>query len=123
EGAVDKAPVWKGDADSPPVSARKAMELADRLRGRLVKDTDLKWIRGSVALEDAGRGQWFWVVSYTSFPGSGFTGFHPPLRLVVLMDGTVVQPEGEAEYKNGRWVRPAYNKPEKLKAPTLAPRK
>ena len=62
---LDKTPVWKEDADNPPLSARKAIKLADEARARLFKDTDeWEWHRESMELNDAGGGRWYWSVRY-----------------------------------------------------------
>jgi hypothetical protein len=95
QAALDKAPVWKDDSDNPPVAARKAMRLADRLKDKLVKDNDkYRWKREEAALQEAGEGQWYWVVSYKAvYRGRCSSGVAPFLHLVVLMDGTVVEPK------------------------------
>jgi hypothetical protein len=57
--ALNQAPVWKDDADNPPLSARKAIKLADAARARLFKDDDeWEWRRDSMQLCDAGGGRW-----------------------------------------------------------------
>src|SRR5262245_476252 len=60
EAALKKAPAWKDDADNPPLSARKAIKLADDARPRQFKDSDeWEWRRDSVELCDAGNGRWY----------------------------------------------------------------
>ena len=95
QAALDKAPVWKADADDPPLSARKAMKAAGAARARLVPDTaDWKWDLRSAALWEASPGRWYWEVTFVAeYPRGGVVGRAPTLRLVVLMDGTVVEPE------------------------------
>ena len=92
--ALDRAPVWKDDADNPPLSARKAIKLADEARGRQFKDSDeWEWYRQSVELCDAGGGRWYWAVRYRAYyKDIVFLLSLPEIYLLVLMDGTVVEP-------------------------------
>jgi hypothetical protein len=91
--ALEKAPVWKDDADNPPLPARKAMQLADRLKGKLVKDDrQFTWKRESVALEEGAEGRWYWLVTYRAQFNGIQMGPAGNLRLAVLMDGTVIEP-------------------------------
>jgi hypothetical protein len=92
--ALDKAPLWKEDADNPPLAARKAIKLAGEAKDRLFKDTDeWEWHRESVELCDAGRGRWYWTVTYRAYYKDIVHILRlPEVKLVVLMDGTVVEP-------------------------------
>jgi len=92
--ALDKAPVWKDDAANPPLSARKAIKLADEARGRRFKDPDeWEWRRALVELCDAGKGRWYWSVRYQAYyKGIVYFLRLPEIYLLVLMDGTVVEP-------------------------------
>jgi hypothetical protein len=92
--ALEKSPTWKDDADNPPVSARKAIELANETKDALVKDSkQFKWRLGSASLRPAGKGKWYWLVYYEALFQGVSTGFPHHLRLVVLMDGKVIKPE------------------------------
>jgi hypothetical protein len=93
--ALDASPVWRDDAESPPVSARKAIKLADTLRAKLVKDSkDFQWKRESAEilfLQVPDR--CLWRVHYEAHPiRGGETGISPHLDLIVLMDGTILNP-------------------------------
>jgi hypothetical protein len=94
---LDKSPIWKDDAENPPLSARKAMKLTATMKDNLVKDTDrLVWKQEGASLEEAGDNRWYWLISYRASdprPGTGSTGQPPTLRLIVLMDGTVIEPQ------------------------------
>jgi hypothetical protein len=94
--ALKQAPSWKDDAENPPLSARKAIKLADDTKDSLVKDSkDYKWVLRSASLElvpDSG-GKWFWLVNYEAEFQRGGSGVPFGLRLAVLMDGKVVKPE------------------------------
>lgn len=93
--ALVASPVWRDDADNPPLSARKAIKLADALRATLVKDTeDYAWKRESaeiIFVEHPDR--CFWRVHYEAHVKVGSsTGMPPALDLFVLMDGTILHP-------------------------------
>jgi hypothetical protein len=78
-----------------------AIVRADVTRKRLIKENivqedsrDPYWVVSTIELTpyDIDRGLWYWVVQFeTCLDASG-----PPalLRLIVLMDGTVVEPAG-----------------------------
>jgi hypothetical protein len=105
EAALDRAPVWKEDADNPPLSARKAIKLAGEARERLFKDSeDWVWHRQSVELCDAGGGRWYWTVTYRAYNTDIVYYVHlPEVHFVVLMDGTVVEPTVvDVKRKSGR---------------------
>ena len=87
---VLKAPVWKSDDVSPPLAARKADELATAKFRQLIPDWDT-WKRERIVLEDLGDGlHWIYVVEFMQTSSSKVK---PPfLNVIVLMDGTVVEP-------------------------------
>ncbi len=99
--ALEKSPAWKDDAENPPLSARKAIKLANETKESLVKDSEqYVWKLRSVSLEPAGEGRWYWLVNYEAHVRrGGSTGIPPNLRLVVLMDGKVIKPEVK-DYRN-----------------------
>lgn len=92
--AVERTPVWRDDAENPPLSARKAIKLADALRTKLVQDgKKYKWKRKSAAIQFLpASNQCVWEVDYEPEFQIDFSGIPPELHLFVLMDGTVVQP-------------------------------
>lgn len=88
--AVMKAPAWKVDADDPPLAARKAMKIANEALPRLLPDAkkgEFKFRELSLC-PHSDKG-WYWEVLYC---GNSFTGIAPAIRIVVLMDGSVVEP-------------------------------
>jgi len=94
DDALQKSPAWAEEAENPPVSARKAIKLADGMKDSLVKDSkDFKWTLRSASLQPAGAGKWFWLVYYEAEFQGVSTGIPNYLRLVVLMDGTVIKPD------------------------------
>ncbi len=93
--ALRRTPIWRDDSDNPPVSARKAIKAADEMRLKLVNDTeDFKWRRESAAIIFLGNsGRCVWEVNYEARFQGNSSGVPNRLRLFVLMDGTIVQPE------------------------------
>ncbi len=94
--ALENSPVWQEDADNPPLSARKAMQLADKTMEPLVGADNFTLQSAQLVRADRfnsdHKGKWYWLLHYgpaTSDP-TGSRLDH--LRLVVLMDGTVVAP-------------------------------
>lgn len=92
-----KTPAWHSDAENPPLSARKAITLADALREKLVKDSDeWHWMRAAASIQfDNESGRCYWLVRYEAESADGvpLAGSPPHLRLVVLMDGTILKPK------------------------------
>jgi hypothetical protein len=93
--ALEKSPSWTDDAENPPLSARRAIRLANGMKDSIVKDSnDFKWRLRSASLEPAGDRKWYWLVYYEAeFQGGASTGQPNHLRLAVLMDGEVIKPE------------------------------
>lgn len=91
---LEKSPSWNDDAENPPLSARKAISLANEMKDSLVKDSDeFKWKLQSTSLQPTDGDKWYWLVRYEAkFQGGGSTGVPNHLRLAVLMDGTVIKP-------------------------------
>lgn len=93
---LSKTPEWKDSDENPPLSARKAITLADKKRNELVKDSaKFKWHRESVAIVfDEFHNRCYWEITYVLRfrGGGGSTGPPIDLRLYVLMDGTLVEP-------------------------------
>jgi hypothetical protein len=93
---VAKTPKWKADAENPPISARKALSLANAAKERLIKDDDAyKWHLQSIQLTATNKRQegWYWVVCYEgAYHGLGSSGPRKLFKLAVLMDGTVPEP-------------------------------
>lgn len=94
-----KTPVWRVQDDSPPLSPRQADDLATARFQKLVKDVTLSkdtkfFMRDSISLVDMGDNlHWVYVVSF-KWTGAVF-GPPPQVRIMVLMDGTVIEPKVE----------------------------
>ena len=72
------------------------------LRPGLKSDESTYWMLDDLTLSraDAGspdeeflRNRWFWIVSYQMFGNSGNRNGLPNLKILVLMDGTVIPPK------------------------------
>jgi hypothetical protein len=92
--ALDESPEWDAEADNPPLGARKALKLATDMKNSLVEDSEkFKWRLESLSLKPVPSGKWYWLANYEAWPRGQFEGRTERLRLVVLMDGTAIQPE------------------------------
>ena len=90
-----KAPVWRSQDDSPPLPPRTADQLATAKFHELLKDRT-NWRRDRISLEDMGDGiHWIYVVEF-DYHGS-LLGLAIPYRIMILMDGTVVEPKASDE--------------------------
>ena len=96
---VRNSPAWTEEANSPPVSPRKALKLAEKMRDSVVKLPDgWRWERMSLTLlfdED----HCVWHISYLPVPPDENLSFQD-ITLVVLMNGIVVKPVA-TDYKSG----------------------
>jgi hypothetical protein len=99
--SLAKSPSWDTTTDNPPLSPGKAVRLANALKDKFVKDSrDFKWHLISADLEndwwsgeDAGK-KWWWSVKYEAHVRvGGESGIPNHLTLIVLMDGTVIEPK------------------------------
>jgi hypothetical protein len=93
--AVAKSPAWSPSAPNPPISARRALLIAEKYRHkRLIDHDNWRWGLDSIALYplDGARGKWCWAVNFTAYPSKGgFSGIPPEFCAFVLMDGNVVE--------------------------------
>jgi hypothetical protein len=62
---LDNTPRWSEDEENPPLSAKKALQVANKMKDSLVKDDEKhKWTLESLTLTPAGKSRWYWVVTY-----------------------------------------------------------
>jgi len=86
-----EAPAWRSQDDFPPLSPRKADQLATAKFNELLEDRK-DWRRDSISLNEIGDGShWIYVVEFNYHGDLG--GLVLPYRIIVLMDGTVVEPK------------------------------
>lgn len=97
ETAVRESPAWDPADANPPLSAARALAIADRFRRQRFRETgSRKWGLDNLALcpLDGKRNKWCWQVSFTAPPRRGDFGGQPPLFAVyVLMNGETLIPE------------------------------
>jgi hypothetical protein len=88
-----RSPKWEDDAENPPLSAKKARDLAEKMKDSLVKDSK-KWKWHLPSLELCHMfARWFWVAKYHATFQGAYSGPPQTLYIVVMMDGTVIQPD------------------------------
>jgi hypothetical protein len=95
---LDSSPDWADSEPNPPVSARKAMLLAEATLQKVLKDNvvpaELKRELTGVKLIPREKKKWYWEVSYEWHRRwGGETGTPARFHVLVLMDGKVVQAE------------------------------
>ena len=93
---ADLGPRWKSDEYNPPLSARHAIAIAAEKRKKIVEDLpNVQWVIKEAAITpyDANEGIWFWLITFEQETNGITTGMTPYLKLVVLMDGTVIEPD------------------------------
>lgn len=95
-------PSWKGYSDNPPLSARKALGIADKFRRtRFREQESYDWALKCASLTplDIEDGKWCWVVLFeaTATRGVGSSGFWPKFPVYILMDGKVIEPEDSGD--------------------------
>ena len=95
--AIDKSPNWDAASENPPLSAKKALKLSLPVAERLAKAEKKGFDAWKIELEGAtlkksGK-HWIWKVQYTWHRGGIGTGVPPFADIIVLMDGTVVEPK------------------------------
>jgi hypothetical protein len=108
-----RSPPWRPNEANPPLSARKALALAEREKARLLRssaDRDTLWSLEGISLVPRAGDRWYWVIEYWGRPGGALGGLPSILNVVVLMDGTVVPPKGlrhpGSRFTNGRAAPP-----------------
>ena len=83
-------PEWTQAQENPPLSARKAIVAAGLIMGKLAPyGPGAKLAPPTLKLRE-NNGRWFWVVYFTPEDGRRFNSTFP---VVVLMDGTAIEPQ------------------------------
>jgi hypothetical protein len=89
---LEKTPVWKRDADNPPISARRAIEIAEKEVAKVPAEDGLNRVVDAVALVPV-RDRWIWRVSFVwKVKVGGSTGVPDHFYVLVLMDGSPIKP-------------------------------
>jgi hypothetical protein len=88
-----KSPLWNPDMRNPPLPVQDAVRLAKKQLSKLIgksKEFELE----SVTLKSAGEQRWFYAVKFNPpLPPHGLDGFQLPFTILVLMNGTAVEPK------------------------------
>jgi len=87
-----RTPTWKPDADFPPLSARKAQDIAQREFQQLVGKTKHPWAVRETTIADVGDGHFVYVIQLEQWPPEEACTMCDYMRILVLMDGTVPKP-------------------------------
>ena len=88
-GALRHAPTWNPKKSDPPLSVRRAIQIATtHLQDSPAGST--KWEMGSVLIRSVTEDRWYYEVCFEyRGPNSEQPGTWRPVRIHVLMDGTV----------------------------------
>ena len=99
EERVRASTPWNPRNANPPVSAREALAIADKLRRTRLRDVNnWTWKLESLTLYplDGANNKWCWHVTFEAHVVQGMlSGTAPSFSAFVLMDGTVIPPEPE----------------------------
>ena len=90
---ASKTPAWPPESENPPLSPRRAQEIARKGMQELVADPKA-WRLDEIRLVDMGDHlHWIYVVHFMRVSGNDPARLSPDyLDTVVLMDGTFVKP-------------------------------
>jgi hypothetical protein len=93
--AIRKTPAWDQETENPPVSLKKAIRLAEKMRKSVVNPPDnRKWEVANMHLIFEGK-HCAWYVTFHTKPieqEAGLIDDFDEITLFVLMDGTVIKP-------------------------------
>ena len=90
---IERMPAWPDAEPQPPLPVRQAIALAQELLRRLVHEPD-RWRLGEAVLKPFGNhGRWIYLIKFRGFlPPNIIDGIVPNMRIVVLMNGEVIEP-------------------------------
>ena len=93
EDDLSRTPPWRTEEEFPPLSPRKAEASARDQLKKLVEQSE-RWNRRSIALHQmTGGDKWVYVIHFSGFhPRGVIDGPVPEMKLVVLMNGQVIDP-------------------------------
>jgi hypothetical protein len=96
EDIIQSSPAWDPNDLNPPVSARAALQIEDRVRKEMLRDDSFwKWGLNEISLVplNGESNKWCWSVRFTAFPENGGVGGNvPEFGVFILMDGSVIKP-------------------------------
>src|SRR5262249_28550644 len=98
---VANSPEWLPSEPDPPISAKRALAIADRYRQAHLRDKhNWAWNLEQIALVplDGQNNKWCWTVHFNAMPVSGgLNGGVPTCEIFVLMNGDVVENESQLD--------------------------
>jgi hypothetical protein len=90
--ALAQTPSWLPEDASPPLSPRKAIEVAAKQLQELVTDPE-RWRFSEVALYPVGPNEkWVYLIRFSEPPPRPEGGSHSLLGILVLMNGATASP-------------------------------
>jgi len=101
ESDLRRAPLWRDDEESPPLSPQQAKRMAKAYVSQFIPESR-NWRVERLSLEPINaRDQWIYVVDFCPVPIGGSTfGNATPFQIVILLDGTLLQPQMTNNRKN-----------------------
>jgi len=91
---VANTPIWPSDTENPPLSPRRAQEIARTQLNQLLGPDSKEWLLREIMLGQMGDDiHWEYLVTFEP-PPLGHAGEANPdfMRIIVLMSGKVVNP-------------------------------
>ena len=98
--SLEKTPRWERNAEHPPVSARRALRIAEKEAGIVSAREGYERRVHQVALVPV-RDRWIWEVSFI-WKGrvGGGTGIPDYLQVIILMDGSAIKPTPDGQRRH-----------------------
>ncbi|HEV2704759.1 MAG TPA: hypothetical protein VGV59_02475 [Pyrinomonadaceae bacterium] len=94
EWDLANAPLWNPAREDPPLSMRKAVELArESLRRYVKKPDDMSLER--IELKQLGVDKWIYMVAFYCWEGTCEDEAGRYFRIYLRMDGSVIEPESK----------------------------
>ena len=90
--ALQKAPVWSPEAPFPPLSPRKAQEIATAQLQKLLPGQH-RWMHISqITLEVLDDSYWIYLVTFDYVPPTPYSGPARLFTIPVYLDGSIITP-------------------------------
>jgi len=92
EWNLTNAPLWNPAREEPPLSLRKAVEIARESLGRYVKKANDMSVE-RIELKPLGVDKWIYLVAFYCWKGACEDEAGRYFRIYLKMDGSVIEPE------------------------------
>jgi hypothetical protein len=92
---MTKSPVWGEQDENPPLSARRAMQIARKRLDELIPDAK-DWKFEDLSMYEWKDGHWLDLIEFEDIGPPGETHYNGPsitMRIPVLMNGVAIQPK------------------------------